>query len=238
MKLMPAIDLRRGRVVTLVGGVDGTQTTEQPDPRAVYERWVSEGAEWLHVVDLDAAFGKGDHRLVIEDLLADGRARVQVGGGIRTTEQAERLFARGAERVVVGTRAVEDPPWLGDLTTAHPGRVVLAVDAREGRIVTRGWARETPHDVVEFIQRMNALPLAGFLFTAVHVEGKMKGMDYDAVVQVVNAAKLPVVASGGITTYDDLKFLKGLGVEGAVLGAALYQGRIEFPVAKNLVEGV
>jgi phosphoribosylformimino-5-aminoimidazole carboxamide ribotide isomerase len=238
VKLYPAIDLLEGRVVTLVEGKRGSQTTETNDPLGVYARWVREGAEWVHVIDLDAAFGKGDHRLMIENFLDAKRAKLQVGGGIRTTEQVARLLSRGAERVIVGTRGIEDPSWLAETAQQHPDRIVLAVDARNGKIVTRGWAKNTGQDVIEVMRKMSRLPLAGFLFTAVNVEGKMQGMDYDAIVQVFHATELPVIASGGVTSYDDLKFLKGLGVEGAVLGAALYQGRIEFGVAKNLVEGV
>ena len=238
MKLYPAIDLLENKVVTLVEGKRGSQTTEQKDPLEVYARWVREGAEWIHVIDLDAAFGKGDHRLMIENFLDAKRAKLQVGGGIRSTEQVSRLLSRGAERVIVGTRGIEDPSWLAETAQSHPGQVVLAVDARNGKIVTRGWAQNTGQDVIEVMRKMNRLPLAGFLFPAVNVEGKMQGLDYDAVVQVFHATELPVIAAGGVTNYDDLKFLKGLGVEGAVLGAALYQGRIEFGVAKNLVEGV
>lgn len=238
MKLYPAIDLLEHKVVTLVQGVRGTQTTEHKDPLDVYERWVNAGAEWIHVIDLDAAFGRGDHRLMIENFLDANRAKLQIGGGIRTTEQVSRLLGRGAERVIVGTRGIEDPSWLAEITQQHPDRVVLAVDAKDGKIVTRGWAQNTGQDVIEVMRRMSRLPLAGFLFTAVNVEGRMQGLDHDAIVQVFHATELPVIAAGGVTNYDDLKFLKGLGVEGAVLGAALYQGRIEFAVAKNLVEGV
>jgi phosphoribosylformimino-5-aminoimidazole carboxamide ribotide isomerase len=238
MRLYPAIDLLENKVVTLVEGVRGTQTTEHKDPFEVFNRWVREGAEWIHVIDLDAAFGKGEHRLTLDNFLDAKRAKLQVGGGIRSTEQVSRLMARGAERVIVGTRGIEDPAWLAEVANRHPGQIVLAVDARNGQIVTRGWQKNSGQDVIQVMRKMSRLPLAGFLFTAVNVEGKMQGMDYDAIVQVYHATELPVIASGGVTNYDDLKFLKGLGVEGAVLGAALYQGRIEFAVAKNLVEGV
>ncbi|HEX9815962.1 MAG TPA: 1-(5-phosphoribosyl)-5-[(5-phosphoribosylamino)methylideneamino]imidazole-4-carboxamide isomerase [Candidatus Thermoplasmatota archaeon] len=238
MNLYPAIDLLEKKVVTLVQGVRGTQTTEHKDPLDVYARWVREGAEWVHVIDLDAAFGKGDHRLMIEDFLDAKRAKLQIGGGIRTTEQVARLLSRGAERVIVGTRGIEEPSWLAEITQQHPDQIVLAVDAKNGKIVTRGWAKNTGQDVIEVMRKMSRLPLAGFLFTSVNVEGKMQGLDHDSIVQVFHATELPVIASGGVTDYDDLKFLKGLGVEGAVLGAALYQGRIDFQVAKNLVEGV
>jgi phosphoribosylformimino-5-aminoimidazole carboxamide ribotide isomerase len=236
MNVLPAIDLLKGNVVTLVGGVLGSQTVDLPEPLAVYQRWIREGADWVHVVDLDAAFGKGDHRLVVESILEDHQAKVQVGGGVRSLEKLKWLIDQGADRVIVGTKGIEDPAWLADVAQQFPDRILLAVDAKDGKIVTRGWTRSTGKDVVEVVRKMSALPLAGFLFTSVGVEGKLQGLDYDAVVQVFHASPLPLVVAGGVTTYDDLKFCKGLGVDGVVLGAALYQDRIRLPQAMNLVE--
>lgn len=238
MKLLPAIDLLDGKVVTLVGGVPGTQLVELPDALGVYDRWVREGAEWIHLIDLGAALGRNDHRLLVESILEDKRARVQVGGGIRSHDQVKWLMDRGAQRVIIGTKGIEDPSWLAETAREYPDRLLLAVDARDGRIVTRGWTQDTGKDVIQFMRKVAALPLAGFLFTSVGVEGKLQGLDHDAVVQVFHATGLPLVVAGGVTDYDDLKFLKGLGVDGAVLGAALYKDRIRFAEAKNLVEGV
>ena len=238
MRLLPAIDLLKGSVVTLVGGKPGTQTTELADPLSVYDRWVKLGAEWVHVIDLDAALGKGDHRLVLEDILEDGRAKVQVGGGLRDLQSVKWCLDRGAAAVVLGTRAVEDPSWLAEMSQQYPDQIVVAVDARKGRVVTRGWTRDTGKDVIQLTLALNRLPLAGLLFTSVDVEGKLEGIDHDAVVQVHAASRLPLIVAGGVTSYDDLKFLKGLGVDGVVLGAALYQGRIGLPEATNLVEEV
>jgi phosphoribosylformimino-5-aminoimidazole carboxamide ribotide isomerase len=238
MKLLPAIDLLDQKVVTLVGGVPGTQLVELPDALAVYDRWVKQGAEWMHIVDLGAALGKKDHRLLIESILEDKRARVQIGGGIRSLEQVKWLIDRGAERVIIGTKGIEDPAWLSEATQQYPDRLLLAVDARQGKVVTRGWTQNTGKDVIEVMRKMAMLPLAGFLFTSVDVEGKLQGLDYDAVVQVFHATPLPLIVAGGVTNYDDLKFLKQLGVDGAILGAALYKDRIRFAEAKNLVEGV
>lgn len=238
MILLPAIDLLQGRVVSLVGGVKGTQTVALADPLAVYDRWVGEGAEWIHLVDLDAAFGDGDHRLVVERILEDRRAKIQVGGGVRSLADVRWLVSRGAERVVVGTKAIEDPRWLAEAAQEFPNRLLLAVDGKGGRVVTRGWKKKTGRDVIEVVRKASVLPLAGFLFTSVDVEGRMEGVDHDAIVQVFHATQLPLIVSGGVTNYDDLKFLKGLGVAGVILGAALYQGRLQFPVAKNLAEDV
>lgn len=238
MRILPAIDLLAGNVVTLVEGRPGTETTSLPNPLEVAARWIREGAEWLHVVDLDAAFGRGDHRLAIQRILETRQAHVQVAGGLRSSEQIRWYLERGAERVVVGTRGIEDPSWLAEAASTYPDRLVLAVDARKGRIVTRGWTHETGLDVVQFLRRAARLPLAGILFTSVDVEGHLRGIDHDAIVQVLNAASQPLTVAGGVTSYDDLRFLRGLGVEAVVLGAALYQERIRLAQAMNLVMGV
>lgn len=238
MRILPAIDLLAGKVVTLVEGRPGTETTSLPKPLDVAARWIGEGAEWLHVVDLDAAFGRGDHRLLIEGILEGRRAKVQVGGGLRSSEAIKWYLDRGAERVIVGTRGIEDPAWLAEEATTHPDRLVLAVDARKGRIVTRGWKHDTGLDVVQFLRRIAPLPLAGILFTSVDVEGHLQGIDHDAIVQVLNAVAQPLTVAGGVTSYDDLRFLRGIGVEAVVLGAALYQGRIRLAQAMNLMMGV
>jgi phosphoribosylformimino-5-aminoimidazole carboxamide ribotide isomerase len=237
MILLPAIDLLGGHVVSLVGGVPGTQTVDLPNPTAVYERWLSEGAEWLHVVDLDAAFEQGHHQTLITAWLKEQRARIQVAGGLRSSSQIRSYLEQGAQRAVVGTKGIEDAAWLAQTASELPGRIVLAVDAWKGRVLTKGWRTATDRRVVEVVREASRLPLAGFLFTAVDVEGKLQGLDRNALAQVRAASGLPVMASGGVTGYDDLTYLRDLGVEGAVLGAAHYKNLIELPAAKRLVEG-
>lgn len=236
MILLPAIDLLHGRVVQLVGGQRDTEQVSLPDPLQVFQEWVRQGADWVHVVDLDNAFGQGNNEAVLLEALRSRRARVQVGGGIRTEEQVKRFLDAGAERVIVGTKALRDPLWLKTMAHRYPDRLLLAVDAREGRVVAHGWMKDTGRDVKEVARSVADLPLAGLLYTAVHVEGRLQGMDREGIERLRDAVQLPLIASGGITTLDDVRFLKRAGVAGAVLGLALYKGLLPFPQAKQAVE--
>ena len=226
MIVYPAIDLLHGRVVQLVGGQRDTEQVSLPDARAVLDRWVGEGASWVHVIDLNGAFGQDHNRGIILDLLRDGRAKVQVGGGVRTEEHVKELLEAGAERVIVGTKALRDPMWLRNMTRRHPGRLVLAVDAREGRLLAHGWMKDTGQDFVETARALDDLDLAAFLYTAVHVEGRLRGIDRPGIERLLGAVTTPVIASGGITTPDDVAWLRDAGAAGCVLGLSLYKGTL------------
>lgn len=227
MKAIPAIDLREGACVQLVGGSYDDERVRLPDPLQVAERWRSAGFSSLHVVDLDAATGRGSNAAVIERLVSTGD--VQVGGGVRDEATIARWLELGASRVVVGTRGVEDPAWLERVTARFPQRVVLAADVRGRSVVTRGWATQTSLELGTLLARVSALPLAGVLVTAVHVEGQLQGTDVALFTDVVAATKLPVIASGGVTTADDLRSLHTTGCRAAVIGMALYTGRLDAP---------
>lgn len=236
MIVYPAVDLLRGHVVQLVGGQRDTEQVDLPDPLAVVDRWAKEGAEWLHVIDLNGAFGQDDNQKVILDILADRRVKVQVGGGIRTEEQIQAYLDAGAKRIIVGTKALRDPLWLKTMAKRYPRQLVLAVDAKAGSLVAHGWMKDTGQDFVEAAKKVDDLGLAGFLYTAVHVEGRLQGIDREGVTRLLRAVRTPVIASGGVTTLDDVKWLRDAGCDGAVLGLALYKGRIPFPDAQRLAE--
>ena len=227
MKAIPAIDLREGACVQLVGGSYDDERVRLPDPLQVAQQWRAAGFSTLHVVDLDAATGRGSNAFVIEQLIRGGD--VQVGGGIRDDATIERWLGLGAARVVVGTRGVEDPAWLERVVARFPERVVLAADVRGRSVVTRGWATQTSLDVGALLARVASLPLAGVLVTAVHVEGQLQGTDVALFTEVVAKTRLPVIASGGVTTADDLRSLQSTGCRAAVIGMALYTGRLDAP---------
>ncbi|HEY4137275.1 MAG TPA: 1-(5-phosphoribosyl)-5-[(5-phosphoribosylamino)methylideneamino] imidazole-4-carboxamide isomerase, partial [Casimicrobiaceae bacterium] len=189
--------------------------------------WAGYGFPRLHVVDLDAAADRGSNRAIVRDLLADATAAVQVGGGIRSTEAVERLFSDGASRVIVGTRAIDEPDWLREIADLYPGAVVLAADVRERRIVTHGWTNTMPHDVLDFIEELAGYPLGGLLVTAVHKEGLLAGTDLPLMEDVAEASEWPVFASGGIASMPDLRALEDRGLAGAVIGMALYTGALD-----------
>ena len=227
MLAIPAIDLREGCVVQLVGGDFDKEKIRLGDPRDVARRWAGYGFQRLHVVDLDAAVGRGTNRAVVRDLLADATATVQVGGGIRETSDIESLFADGASRVVVGTRAIDDPDWLREIADAYPGAIVLAADVRDRRIVTHGWTRELPQNILDLIEDLDGIPLGGLLVTAVHREGQLAGTDLPLMEDVAEASDWPVIASGGIASMNDLRALEDRGLAGAVVGMALYTGILD-----------
>ncbi len=227
MIVLPAIDLRDGACVQLVGGRYDAERVRLTDPLGVARRWADIGFRQLHVVDLDAATGRGTNASIMESIVAHTGLVAQVGGGLRSTEAVERMLAMGVARVVVGTRALEDPAWLTALACRHPHRVIVAADVRDRQIVIRGWDETLPLDIADVVSRLDAIPLAGLLVTAVHKEGQMLGPDLDLIEDVVRASRHPVHASGGIATMDDLHALCCRGVLAAVIGMALYTGTLD-----------
>lgn len=227
MRAIPAIDLRDGRCVQLVGGDYANEAVRLDDPIDVAHRWVAAGFDRLHVVDLDAATGRGTNRDLVRDLIQRCGVPVQVGGGVRDEEAVESLLADGADHVVVGTRGVEDTRWLEDQAARTPERLVLAADVRGRRVVTRGWTRETKRDVLDLIAELHPVPLAGLLVTAVQQEGKMLGTDLELMADVADAAPWPLIASGGVGSMLDLRALEERGVAAVVLGMALYTEAID-----------
>jgi phosphoribosylformimino-5-aminoimidazole carboxamide ribotide isomerase len=227
MIAVPAVDVREGACVQLVGGAYDAERVRLADPPAVARCWVECGFTRLHAVDLDAATGRGDNAPVLRELVAGAGAPVAVGGGVRTDAQLDEWLAAGAATVVVGTRAVEDPAWLAAAAARHPARLVVAADVRGRRVVTRGWTADGGPDVEAFAASLGSLPLAGLLVTAVHREGRMQGPDLALVRAVAAATALPVFASGGIATLHDLERLQDAGAAQAVLGMALYTGALD-----------
>lgn len=227
MIVLPAIDLRDGACVQLVGGSYAEERVRLDDPVAVARQWEGHGFRHLHVVDLDAALGRGSNAPMVTEILRGVHVEVQVGGGIRTEEQVERLLEDGARRVIVGTRAVEDARWLETIAERCPSQIIVAADVRERRIVTDGWTRTLPLDVLDAVEELSRLPLAGILVTAVHREGRLTGTDLTLMEDVVEAASCAVYAAGGITTLADLRALAECGMAAAIIGMALYTGALD-----------
>ena len=235
MMLYPAIDLKDGQCVQLVGGDPARQKLALPDPIEVAQKWEAEGAAALHVVDLDAALGTGDNREVIEDILRAVDLPLQVGGGVRHLTEIQQFLDSGIGRVVVGTQGIQQPLWLKEAVNLFPGKLVLAVDARGDEVQVKGWTEGAGLTVQKVLADVANLPLAGVLYTNVDVEGQMQGIREEPVRRVLAASKHPVVVSGGITTLEDLLTLSRLGADSAVLGMALYTGRIDFRGALEAV---
>lgn len=227
MIAIPAVDLRDGACVQLVGGEYANEKVRLPDAVSVARDWTNQGFTRLHIVDLDAATGRGNNNKVVREILRESDVPVQVGGGIRDEDQIERLLDEGAAYVVVGTRAVEDESWLAEMAHRFPNQLIVAADVRERRIVTRGWTKTLNRNVVHFVEELAELPLAGILVTAVHKEGLLQGTDLPLMEDVADASAWPVIASGGVSSFDDLRALEHRGLAAAVLGMALYTGAIE-----------
>ena len=227
MLAIPAIDLRDGRCVQLVGGDYANEAVRLDDPPEVARRWIAAGFSKLHIVDLDAATGRGRNRELIRELLFQSTVPAQVGGGVRDEAAIDALLEDRAEHVVIGTRGVEDVRWLEEQADRVPGKLVLAADVRGRTVVTRGWAKETARDVLDLIQELRDLPLAGLLVTAVQREGKMEGTDLALMADVKDISPWPVIASGGVGSMNDLRALEDRGVDAVVLGMALYTDALD-----------
>ena len=238
MEIIPAIDLRHSACVRLYQGDYGREEVFDQDPAAVARRWRASGAELVHVVDLDgAAEGRLVNKAGIESIMTVSELRLEVGGGIRTAEDAGWLFDRGVERIVVGTAAVEDPALVAALVAAYAGAIVVSLDARDGYVTTRGWLKGTTVLVSELCERMWDAGVTRFVYTDVRRDGTMTEPNFDALERLVRSTPAPVTAAGGITSLDHLRRLREVGAAGAILGKAIYVGSIDLGEALKLYGG-
>ena len=225
MELWPAIDLRGGKCVRLLQGDYDRETVFGDDPVVMVSRFVAQGAKRLHIVDLDGAkAGRPEQADLIARMVAAAGVPCQLGGGIRSLETAKAYAAAGVARLVVGSVAIEEPALLEELATALPGRIVLGLDARDGRVAVRGWLETSPLTAVAVAQRHQGLPLAGIVYTDIATDGMLAGPNLAALEEMIGAVKLPVVASGGIATAEDLRQVARIGAGGCIVGRALYDG--------------
>jgi phosphoribosylformimino-5-aminoimidazole carboxamide ribotide isomerase len=227
MRVFPAIDLRGGACVQLVGGSPDVEKIRIPDPVEVAHRWKTAGFRVLHLVDLDAALGTGSNATLIAEIVKTSGLEAEVGGGVRDEDSIRRLLDLGASRVIVGTRALEDPQWLEAMAFRFPGKLILGADARGRQVVSRGWTRTLTQDVGALVAGVEPLPLAAVMVTAVHVEGLEGGTDLALMSELVETTSHPLQASGGIASVDELRKLASAGVAVAILGMALYTGKID-----------
>ncbi|MBV0925735.1 1-(5-phosphoribosyl)-5-[(5-phosphoribosylamino)methylideneamino]imidazole-4-carboxamide isomerase [Halomicroarcula limicola] len=237
-EVVPAVDMQDGQVVQLVGGERGTEKT-YGDPVEAAQRWVEAGARTLHLVDLDGAFeGERENADAIDAVLSavGDDVAVQLGGGIRTAEDAVSLLDRGVDRVILGTAAVENPDIVAEISEEHPESVLVSLDAKEGEVVVSGWTEGTGLDPAEAAARYEELGAGGILFTDVDVEGQLEGVRTDPVRRLVEAVDIPVVASGGVATVEDVLALEDAGAAAVVVGSALYEGRFTLESAMAAVE--
>ncbi|MDE3094520.1 MAG: 1-(5-phosphoribosyl)-5-[(5-phosphoribosylamino)methylideneamino]imidazole-4-carboxamide isomerase [Chloroflexota bacterium] len=245
MDLMPAIDIRGGRCVRLVQGDYGRETVFGDDPLAMAQRWVAQGARRLHVVDLDAAKdGRPVNAALIARIIAETGARVQVAGGPRDAAAFDRWADAGADRIVTGTLAVQQPDIVEAAARRHPGKIAAAVDARGGRVAIKGWLETSDLQVAEFIRDMVRRGVAHFIYTDISRDGTMAHPDFEAFARVLDDSGLraeggeeaPVIYSGGITSVGDIaRLATEFSIEGVIVGRALYDGRIDLRAAQRVL---
>lgn len=234
--VVPSVDIQGGRCVQLVGGKPGTGKT-YGDPVEAAVDWATQGASYLHLIDLDAAMGKGNNLTKVAEVIANANVGVEVGGGIRTVERASEIIGLGADRVILGTIAMRDPEVVRKLVELAGGpRIVIALDAKGGKVAVEGWSTQTKKDVVEAAKEFENLGIGAILFTNVDVEGRMAGVIAEPIRKLVEAVSLPIIAAGGVNSLEDVRTAKEAGAEALVIGTALYEGRFTLKEAMEVAE--
>jgi 1-(5-phosphoribosyl)-5-[(5-phosphoribosylamino)methylideneamino] imidazole-4-carboxamide isomerase/N-(5'phosphoribosyl)anthranilate isomerase len=232
LELLPAVDVADGAAVRLVQGAAGSETS-YGDPLDAALAWQRDGAEWIHLVDLDAAFGRGDNRALLADVVAKLDIAVELSGGIRDDASLDAALATGAARVNLGTAALESPDWVRGAIAKHGDKIAVGLDVRGTTLAARGWVQEGG-DIWETLARLDADGCARYVVTDVHRDGTLTGPNLQLLREVCARTSAPVVASGGVSSLDDLRAIAGLvelGVEGAIVGKALYAGAFTLPEA-------
>jgi phosphoribosylformimino-5-aminoimidazole carboxamide ribotide isomerase len=239
MILYPAIDLKDGNAVRLVHGEMGSATVFNDDPAAQARAFVEAGCEWLHLVDLNGAFaGEPVNAAPVEAILAACPVPAQLGGGIRDMKTIERWIDKGLARVILGTVAVENPVLVREAARAFPGHVAVGIDARAGKVATKGWAEETNVDATDLAKSFEDAGVSAIIYTDILRDGAMKGPNIEATEALTRAVSIPVIASGGVSSLADLIALRDTGViSGAISGRALYDGAIDLAAALKALKG-
>ena len=226
--IYPAIDLRGGRCVRLRQGDYNQETVFGDDPADMARRWVGQGSTYLHLVDLDGARqGQPVNGPSVQAIVQAAGVPCQLGGGLRTENDVQLALGWGVRRVILGTRALRDPAWLRGLCERHPERVVLGIDARDGLVATEGWREVSRTPALDFARQCADWPLAALVYTDVSRDGMLQGPNLSALAEIARAVPFPVIASGGVTTVDDVRRLARLGLAGCIIGRALYEGRLD-----------
>jgi phosphoribosylformimino-5-aminoimidazole carboxamide ribotide isomerase len=226
LQILPAIDLRGGRCVRLQQGDYGRETVFGDDPAAMARHWAGRGAERLHLVDLDGAqLGRPVNVEAVRAILTCVEIPCQLGGGVRDEATIASWLLAGVERVIVGTQALRDPAWFRTMAGRYPGRLVLGLDAKQGRVATAGWLDVSTVPAIELAEQFDDLPMAAVVYTDIARDGMLSGVNLEATGALARRLRTPVIASGGIGTLDDIRAVAALPVAGCVVGRALYEGR-------------
>jgi phosphoribosylformimino-5-aminoimidazole carboxamide ribotide isomerase len=230
--ILPAIDVRGGRCVRLRQGDYAQETVFASDPSAQAKQWVAQGASYLHIVDLDGAReGRPVNGESVRRIVAAAGVPCQLGGGLRTEAHVAEALEWGVERVVVGTRALKDADWFNSVCRRFPGKLVLAVDVKEGRVATDGWLEVSEWSALALARQFQDSPLAALIHTDISRDGMLQGPNFEALAELADNVSFPLIASGGITTLDHIRRLAGLSLAGCIVGRALYERKLDLKEA-------
>jgi phosphoribosylformimino-5-aminoimidazole carboxamide ribotide isomerase len=237
VRILPAIDLRDGQCVRLRQGDYAQQTVFGDDPAAMARRWVEQGATYLHLVDLDGARqGHPVNGESVQRIVQVSGVPCQLGGGLRSEEHLTEALNWGVERVILGTRALLDPDGCEKMCRRFPGRICVGIDARQGRVAIQGWEKESEQSALDLARRCSLWPLAAVIYTDISRDGMLEGPNVEATTELAAAVSVPVIASGGVTTLEDVARLARCGLAGCIIGRALYEGRIDLRAAIALAQ--
>lgn len=237
MQIWPAIDLRQGKCVRLQQGDYARETIFGDNPAAMARRWVGAGARRLHLVDLDGARdGRGANRQAIAAIVEAVDAPCQLGGGVRDEGTIRELLALGVDRLVIGTKAIQDAQWLRSMCREFPHRLVLGIDARDGVVATEGWIVDSAVSALDLARQFAEEPLAAIVYTDIAKDGMLAGPNFAALAQMRKAVDLPLIASGGVSSLEDIRRLKELEMAGCIIGRAIYEGTVDLTEAIEIAE--
>ncbi|MBN1974784.1 MAG: 1-(5-phosphoribosyl)-5-[(5-phosphoribosylamino)methylideneamino]imidazole-4-carboxamide isomerase [Sedimentisphaerales bacterium] len=237
MYIIPAIDLIEGHCVRLIQGQYDKKINYESDPVKQAQSFIADGAQWLHIVDLEGAkAGKPVNTKNISAIAALGKLKIEVGGGLRNEDSIQELLDIGVERVIIGTKAVSDFTWFSEMAEKFSGRVILGLDARGSKVATEGWLEHSSESLLKFAKKAAKLPIAAIIYTDITKDGMMAGPNLERTKELIQAVDIPVFASGGVTTIDDIKKVAGIGAAAAIVGRSLYEGTIKLSDAIKATE--
>jgi len=240
MIIIPAIDLKNGQCVRLLQGVKEKVTVYSNEPEKIAQQWEADGAKLIHIVDLDGAFsGEQKNADAIMNIRNTVKAPLQVGGGIRKIGTIMHLLSAGINRIILGTAAIEDPDFLTEACSLHPGKILLGIDAKDGMVAIKGWEEVTSISAQELAKRLERIGIAGIIYTDISRDGMLTGPNIDAVREMVACVNIPIIASGGVSSIEDIRNLMNIqNLWGVITGKALYAKSLDLKEAIALAEGI
>lgn len=242
MLIIPAIDLKDGKCVRLKQGIMEKSTIFSENPSEMAKKWMNLGAQRLHLVDLDGAFaGKPVNESAIKSIVREvgSEIPIQLGGGIRNLDTVEKFINSGVDSVIIGTAAITNPGFLHEACFAFPGQIIVGLDAKDGDVAINGWSKLTGHNVIDMAQKFEQYGVESIIYTDIGRDGMLSGVNIDATVKLSQSINIPVVASGGVSTIDDIRDLckvANIGIRGVITGTAIYEGSLDFKSAQDLAQ--